>query len=165
MRFSPAESRGRLKTGLRHGVLSAVAALLAYWPTHVLGLREGFWAAIAAIAIVQTEFQTTRSTARDQFLGAAIGGAIAVAVSIAIHTPNLLAYASVVVVSVLTCWMLKVPSASRLSGITATIILLVPHAGSAERMFVARLTEVGWGVSVAIAVVWVAARNWGRSAA
>src|SRR4051794_28245073 len=87
----------RLDAGVRHGVLSAVAALLAYWPTHVLGLREGFWAAIAAIAVVQTEFQTTRSTARDQFLGAAVGGAIAVGVSIALHTQNLLVYTSVII--------------------------------------------------------------------
>jgi hypothetical protein len=33
--------------------------------------REGFWAEIPAIAVVQTEFEAIRTTARDQFIGAA----------------------------------------------------------------------------------------------
>jgi hypothetical protein len=49
-------------------------------------------------------------------------------------------------------------SASRLAGTTATIILLMPHVGSPWGMFGSRLVEVGWGVSVAVATVWVAAR-------
>ena len=68
--------RRRFSGGLAHGVMSAVAAITAYLPTQVLGLREGFWAAITAVAVAQTEFGATRSTARDQFTGAAIGGLI-----------------------------------------------------------------------------------------
>lgn len=49
-------------------------------------------------------------------------------------------------------------SASRLAGVTATIILLVPHAGSPESTFVSRVAEVGWGVCVAVAIVWLAGR-------
>lgn len=156
----------RIASGAHHGVVSAAAALLAYLPTHELGLKEGFWSAITAISVVQTEFQATQTTARDQFLGAAVGGIVSVAASAAIGKQNLPVYAGAIVLSMLICWALNVASASRLAGSTATIILLVPHTGSAERMFVARLVEVGWGVCIAIAVVWIAARvptrYWGQ---
>jgi hypothetical protein len=55
------------------------------------------------------------------------------------------------------CWP-YVGSACRLSGTTATIILLVPHVGSPESMFLARIGEVGWGVCAAVTVVWLAGR-------
>jgi hypothetical protein len=48
--------------------------------------------------------------------------------------------------------------AHRLAGTTATIILLVPHVGSPWAMFESRIGEVGWGVSVAVVTVWLAAR-------
>ena len=71
---------------------------------------------------------------------------------------DLVAYAVAVILSLTACWLLNVASAGRLAGVTATIILLVPHAGTAQQMFGSRLFEVGWGVTVAIAVGWVATR-------
>jgi hypothetical protein len=47
---------------------------------------------------------------------------------------------------------------ARLAGSTATIIMLVPHTGSAGWMMVSRVAEVGWGVAVAITIVWVVNR-------
>jgi hypothetical protein len=41
---------------------------------------------------------------------------------------------------------------------TATIIVLVPHVGAPWVMFGSRIGEVGWGVSVAVVTVWLAAR-------
>jgi uncharacterized membrane protein YgaE (UPF0421/DUF939 family) len=147
----------RLAAGTHHGLISAGAALCAYLPTQSFGLKESFWSAITAISVVQSEFQATETTARDQFVGAAIGGSIGVCASLALGQA-LPVYAAAIVVSMWTCSMLNVASASRLAGVTATIILLVPHTGSPERMFGTRLAEVGWGLCVAIAVVWLTAR-------
>jgi hypothetical protein len=36
--------------------------------------------------------------------------------------------------------------------------LLVPHAGSASSMVISRVAEVGWGVAVGIAIVWLASK-------
>jgi uncharacterized membrane protein YccC len=47
----------RMAGGAHHGVISACAAIIAYLPTRPLGLKEGFWAAMTAIAVVQTEFR------------------------------------------------------------------------------------------------------------
>jgi uncharacterized membrane protein YgaE (UPF0421/DUF939 family) len=147
--------RQRLRDGIEHGVMSTAAALAAYLPTQALGLREGFWAAITAIAVVQTEFGATRTTARDQFAGAAIGGLIGVAV-VLMTGQHLASYALAVMLSMVAAWLLNVASAARLAGITATIILLVPHAGTAQAMMLSRVLEVGWGVTIAILVVWLA---------
>lgn len=149
--------RQRLVMGVEHGVMSAAAALLAYLPAEALSLKQSFWGAITAIAVVQTEYAATRTTARDQFTGAAVGGAIGVAI-VATTGQHLPSYAAAVLVSVASCWILNVAGAARLAGVTATIIMLVPHEGSPELMMVSRVAEVGWGVSVAIAVVWLVSR-------
>src|SRR5262249_47348654 len=66
--------RSRLASGAHFGIVSAAAAIVAYIPTRALGLSQDFWSAITAIAVVQSEFHATQTTARDQFLGAALGG-------------------------------------------------------------------------------------------
>lgn len=147
----------RLAAGAHHGAISACAALLAFLPTHAIGLRESFWSAITAISVAQTEFRATRTTARDQFLGAAVGGVAGLCTFLALGQ-SLIVYALAVVLAMLACWAMNVASASRLAGITATIILLVPHVGSPLGMFVSRIVEVGWGVCVAVAIVWLAGR-------
>jgi uncharacterized membrane protein YccC len=146
--------RERLLNGLQHAGMSAAAALIAYVPTKALGFQEGFWAAITAIAVVQTEFSAVRSTARDQFIGAAIGGAIGGGVALTFGS-HLVTYAAAVVAAIVACWLINIASSARLSGTTATIILLVPHSGSPLSIMLARVSEVAWGVSTGVAVVWL----------
>ena len=145
----------RLLGGLEQGLLSAVAAVLAWVPTQALGLQEGFWAAITAIAVAQSEFNAARSTARDQFAGAAIGGAAAVLITTVVG-PGIVRFVLALMIAISCCWVLKVASAARLGGITAAIIMLVPHQGSAGRMMLSRVGEVGWGVTMAILVTSLA---------
>jgi uncharacterized membrane protein YgaE (UPF0421/DUF939 family) len=133
--------------------MSATAAVIAYLPTKPLGLREGYWASITAIAIVQSEITASRSSARDQFAGAAVGGIIG-GIIVTVAGQHLLAYVVAVVISVLVCWLFNVNTAARLAGSTATIILLVPHQGATGWMMISRIAEVGWGVTVGLATVW-----------
>jgi uncharacterized membrane protein YgaE (UPF0421/DUF939 family) len=149
--------RERLAGGVTQGAMSVAAAIVAYLPTRPLGLQEGFWGSITAIAVVQSELGASQSSARDQFTGAAIGGAIS-AVTVAVAGEHLATYALAVLLSMLACWLFNVASAARLAGSTATIILLVPHSGSAGSMVLSRVGEVGWGVAVGITVVWIVSR-------
>jgi hypothetical protein len=135
--------RARLMGGVAQGLMSAAAALIAYLPTRPLGLREGFWASITAIAVVQAELSATQTSARDQFAGAAIGGLIS-AILVTFVGQELPAYILAVVLSMLACWLLNVSTAARLAGSTATIIMLVPHTGSGARMMLYRVAEVNW---------------------
>jgi len=147
----------RVASGAHHGMICACAALLAYLPAHAIGLKESFWSAITAISVSQTEFRAAQTTARDQFIGAAVGGLIGLCAFLALGE-SLIAYALAVVLAMLVCSVMNVGSASRLAGITATIILLVPRSGSPAGMFLARLSEVGWGLCVAVTIVWLAGR-------
>lgn len=147
----------RVRGGLRQGALSTIAAVLAWLSTQAFGLREGFWAAITAVAVTQTQLNAATSVARDQFAGAAIGGLVATLVSLAFGSgPG--GFAAALVAAQLLCWVIGVESASRLAGITAVIIFLVPHQGSAIRMTLSRVGEVSWGVTVAIGLVWLTSR-------
>lgn len=147
----------RVAAGAHHGAISAAAALLAFMPAHAIGLSQSFWSAITAISVAQTEFHAAQTTARDQFIGAAVGGLAGLCTFLAFGQ-SLIVYGLAVLLAMLVCWTVNVASASRVAGITATIILLVPHAGSPASMLVSRLVEVGWGVCVAVATVWLAGR-------
>jgi uncharacterized membrane protein YgaE (UPF0421/DUF939 family) len=145
--------RAKFIGGISQGLMSATAAILAYLPTKPLGLQEGFWGSITAIAVVQSELGATRSSARDQFAGAAIGGVTSAAV-VSLAGQSLAAYALAVVIAMLACWLFNVSSAARLAGSTATIIALVPHHGSIPGMMLSRIVEVAWGLTVGVGVVW-----------
>jgi uncharacterized membrane protein YccC len=151
-------ARGRLTGGLTQGLMSTTAALIAYLPTRSLGLQEGFWGSITAIAVVQAELGATQTSARDQFAGATIGGLISAVILSVAGGQSLFAYGVGVTSSMLVCWLLNRSSAARLAGSTSTIILLVPHQGSVATMMFSRIAEVGWGVAIGVAVVWVVNR-------
>lgn len=144
----------RFGVGLRQGALSAIAAFIAFMPTHLIGLQQGFWSAITAIAVAQGQFRDSKTTARRQCIGSAVGGAVGLCLGLAFgdHLP---VYAGAVIASVLLCRLLNVADAGQLAGITATIILLVPHAGTMQAMMISRLSEVGWGALMGLAAVWL----------
>jgi hypothetical protein len=72
--------------------------------------------------------------------------------------PGIASYMAAVLLSILACWLVNVASAARLAGITATIILLVPHLGTPQQMLASRVFEVGWGICAAIGTVWAVTR-------
>jgi uncharacterized membrane protein YgaE (UPF0421/DUF939 family) len=145
----------RVTHGLVHGLTAATAALVAYLPTQWLGLEEGFWAAASALAVVDHQWTTTRTSGRDQFAGAAIGGAISV-LTLLLGGHQLIAYAVTVILAITVCWILNIASAARLAGITATILLLVSSPETIQQAMVSRVAEVCWGVLCAMVVVRLA---------
>ena len=147
----------RLSLGSRQALILVIAAFAAYLPTHLIGLHQGFWSAITAIAVTQARLRETTSTARKQFLGAAIGGVTGLVVLLGLGN-HLLVYATAVMLSIVLCWVLNVADCGQLAAITATIILLVPWAGSPEMTFLSRVSEVGWGVCVGVSITWLEER-------
>jgi uncharacterized membrane protein YgaE (UPF0421/DUF939 family) len=147
----------RLKSGLPDGVMTAIAALVAYLPAHMIGVYQGFWGAIIAISVVQSEIGATEKIARNQFIGAVVGGTICLA-GIVLFGQQIAVYGAAVALSILACTLLNVASASRLAGITCTILMLVPSTGSPLDIFLTRFAEVCWGAFVGLAVVWLADR-------
>jgi uncharacterized membrane protein YgaE (UPF0421/DUF939 family) len=155
-------ARQRLVGGAAQGLMSAAAAILAYLPTKPLGLQEGFWGSITAIAVVQGQLSATRASARDQVAGAAIGSIVGATV-VVLAGQQIAAYALAIVLCMAVCWLLNVPSAARLGGSTVTIIALVPHHSTVGWMMLSRVSEVGWGVAVGITTVWLVDKARGLS--
>jgi len=143
--------RERLLAGLAHALRAVLAASLGYWAALGLGLEQGFWAAITAISVTQSSYAEVRHSSRDQFVGAMIGGLVGLAAATLGHE-HYLAYVLAVMVGMLVCWLLNLGAAGRISGITSTIILLVPHEGAFWQFALFRLGEVTLGAVAALLV-------------
>lgn len=147
----------QLSLGARQAFISVTAALSAYIPTHLVGLHQGFWSAITAIAVAQASFRDTANNGRKQFIGAAIGGLVGLGLLLG-WGDHLVIYAAAIAISVMLCWALNVSESSQLAGITATILLLVPQTSAPGLTFISRIAEVWWGVCVGISIVWIERR-------
>src|ERR1700679_705808 len=88
--------RAKVIAGLSQGLMSAAAAIVAYLPTKPLGLQEGFWGSITAIAVVQGGLSATQASARDQVIGAAIGSIVGATV-VVLAGQHLASYALAIV--------------------------------------------------------------------
>ncbi len=143
--------RARLMAGLAQAARVAIAASLGYFAALFLGLPQGFWAAITAISVTQTSFADVRTSARDQVIGALIGGVIGLLGALLGHG-HYWAYMAAVMVGTVLCWLANLGAAGRISAVTTTIILLVPHTGPFWTVALMRLAEVTLGVLSALLV-------------
>jgi len=143
--------RDRLIVGLTHALRAVLAASLGYFAASLLGLEQGFWAAITAISVSQSSYAEVRSSSRDQFVGAMLGGLIGLGAAMLGHD-HYLAYVLAVIVGMLLCSVFNLGAAGRISGITTTIIMLVPHTGAFWQFALFRLGEVTLGAAAALLV-------------
>jgi uncharacterized membrane protein YgaE (UPF0421/DUF939 family) len=145
--------RDRLVLGLVHALRTVLAASLGYFAAIELGLAQGFWAAISAIAVSQTSYVEVQNSSRDQFIGAMIGGLLGGLIGMGITMLghyHYLAYALAVIVGMMLCSAFNLGAAGRTSGTTTTIIMLVPHTGPFWQFALFRLGEVTLGVAAAL---------------
>jgi uncharacterized membrane protein YgaE (UPF0421/DUF939 family) len=140
----------RARTGAWQGFRTGVVAAFCYWLTRKFGLREGYWAAISAIVVMQSELGATVDASRDRLIGTAIGGVLGWA-SASLWNGNVLIYAAGIFLSMFVCWALNLGTAGRLSGVTVSIITLVAHTTSTSVMAMHRFFEVALGIVVALA--------------
>jgi len=143
--------RERLLVGFAQAVRVAAAASLGYFGAQWLDLQPGFWAAITAISVTQSSFAEVRNSSRDQFVGAMLGGLIGLSGAVLGHN-HYIAYVLAVMFGTMLCWACNLSAAGRISGITTTIIMLVPHQGSYLQFGLTRLGEVTLGAVAALLV-------------
>jgi uncharacterized membrane protein YgaE (UPF0421/DUF939 family) len=147
--------RERLLAGLMQGLRAVASATIGYYATRLLGLGGGFWAAITAIAVTQANYADVVSLARDQLIGALIGGGFGLASAVWGHD-LFWVYMLAVLLGMLTCWTLNLGAAGKISGVTTTIVMLVPIGGSFAHIAVMRVSEVVLGAVSALLVTRVA---------
>ena len=158
---APSSTRQRLIGGTRQALITAAAAWISYASSSVIGLREGFWAAISAIVVMQADLTSTESSARDRFIGTAIGGLIGWGCALCWHG-HLWIYALAVGLTIFGCWLAEVSAAGRLAAVTVTVIVLIPQSEAIWKVALFRSLEVSWGIAVAVAIAWLSTQLWRR---
>ncbi len=149
----PASPRDRLS--FHQGLRTALAAALAYWLTELFRLPGGYWAAISAIVVMQSEVGATLIASRDRIAGTAIGSFIGWLTALIWHE-SLVVFALAVLLVMVLCTALRFQNAGRLGGVAVAIIVLIPRAGPIWHIAIERFLEVsfGIGVSLVIALAW-----------
>ncbi len=111
-----------------HAAKTALAATLCWWLAGLFGMQDGYWGAISAIIVLQSNFGATITASRDRILGTVIGAIFGFAFSLFGSLPwN---YILAVFAAVALCGALGLRSSSRLAGVTITIVMLVAKGGS-----------------------------------
>jgi uncharacterized membrane protein YccC len=135
---------------LIHAAKSALAAALCWWLALRFGLHDGYWGAISAIIVLQSNFGATITASRDRILGTVIGALFGFSFSLFGVLPwN---YILAVIAAVAVCGLLGLRSSSRLAGVTITIVMLVQKTGSHWTVALDRVSEVFLGIVVALAI-------------
>jgi uncharacterized membrane protein YccC len=135
---------------LIHAAKTALAAALCWWLALRFGLHDGYWGAISAIIVLQSNMGATVTASRDRLLGTLIGAALGFSFSLFGSLPwN---YILAVLAAVILCGLLGLRSSSRLAGVTITIIMLIQKTGSRSSLAIDRVAEVVLGIVVALAV-------------
>lgn len=135
---------------LIHAAKTALAATLCWWLALRFGLHDGYWGAISAIIVLQSNFGATITASRDRVLGTLIGALFGFSFSLFWWLPwN---YVLAVLSAIIVCGLLGLRSSSRLAGVTITIVMLVQKTGSRWTVALDRVGEVFLGIVIALAV-------------
>jgi uncharacterized membrane protein YccC len=135
---------------LIHAARTALAAALCWWIALRFGLHDGYWGAISAIIVLQSNFGATITASRDRILGTIIGAAFGFGFSLFGVLPWNFILA--VLSAVILCGLLDLRNSSRLAGVTISIVMLVQQGGSHWLLALHRVGEVFLGILVAVAV-------------
>jgi uncharacterized membrane protein YgaE (UPF0421/DUF939 family) len=155
----------RLRLGTWQGLMTAAAAWISYGTSSLIGLHEGYWAAISAIVVMQSDLAATRTTGRDRFIGTAIGALIGWLCASIWHQETWV-YVVAVAVTIWLCWLLDMSAAGRLGAVALSVIVLIPRPEPIWELALSRFLEVSWGIAVAIAVQSMTRhlqQQWARS--
>ncbi len=135
---------------LIHAAKTALAATLCWWVGSRFGMHDGYWGAISAIIVLQSNFGATVTASRDRILGTLIGALFGFSFSLFGALPwN---YILAVFAAMVLCGLLGLRSSSRLAGVTITIVMLVQSASTHWTLALHRVGQVLLGIVVAIAV-------------
>jgi uncharacterized membrane protein YccC len=132
-----------------HAARTALAASLCWWLARRFGLHDGYWGAISAIIVLQSNFGGTLTASRDRILGTVIGAIFGFSFSLFGVLPwN---YVLAVFAAIVVCGLLGFRSSSRLAGVTITIVMLVQSSSLKDLAF-DRVMQVVLGILIALVV-------------
>ncbi len=134
---------------LRATVTTVLSSSIAYQITRLFGAQTGYWAAITAILVCQSEIKTTLRASRDRIIGTAIG-ALAGWLTASLWGGHILAFATALLCTLAICNILKLEVAGRLAAVALSVVVLVHRVQPVWRTALDRFLEVSLGVIIAL---------------
>src|SRR5579859_1167865 len=106
-------SRATALENAKQAVKTAIAGLISLYVTNLFHLPEGYWAAISALIVMQSNVGATLVASRTRLAGTAVGAAVGGAF-VAVFGMNMLAFAAAVVIAFFVCDLLHLADSQRL---------------------------------------------------
>jgi uncharacterized membrane protein YccC len=138
-----------------HSIRTAIAATVSLAIARLFGLPEAYWAAIAALVVMQSPLGATLLNSIERIAATALGAATG-ALLVSYFPGNLVVFAAAVFVLGLLCAAFRMEkTAYSYAGVTLAIIVLIPRSSAAWIVAFHRFFEVSAGILVALALVAV----------
>jgi uncharacterized membrane protein YccC len=144
-------SRAASLEGAKQAVKTAVAGLISLYVTSLFHLPQGYWAAITALIVMQSNVGATLSASRMRLAGTAVGAVVG-GLFVALVGTNMLGFALAVAIAFFVCDLLHLAESQRLATVTVAIIMLIPGTSSAWIIALHRFSEVALGILIALLV-------------
>lgn len=135
----------------RQAIKTAIAGVIAMYVTRLFHLPQGYWAAISALIVMQSNVGATLSASRTRLAGTAVGAVVGGAFT-ALLGDNMLDFGLAVTVAFFLCFVLRLPDSQRLSTVTVAIIMLIGRSASVWVVAMHRFIEVSLGILIALVV-------------
>jgi uncharacterized membrane protein YgaE (UPF0421/DUF939 family) len=142
--------------GLKHATKTAIAAAASLYLAKFMKMPEGYWAAITAIIVMQSNVGATLTASWTRLVGTAIGAVVA-GVFVQFFGTSTLHFGIAVLLVVLICDLAGLADAYRLAGVTVAIVMLINRLAPAWAIAGERFLQVGLGIVVGIltsVLVW-----------
>jgi uncharacterized membrane protein YccC len=154
-------SRARALESAKQAVKTAIAGVVALAITTLFHLPEGYWAAISALIVMQSNVGATVSASRTRLAGTAVGAVIG-GLAVAVWGAHMLGFALAVAIAFFICSLLRLAESQRLATVTVAIIMLTAHTASAWIVALHRFSEVALGIIVALIISLILWPNHAR---
>src|SRR5580704_4334527 len=123
-------SRAATAENARQAIKTAVAGLASMYVARLFHLPEGYWAAISALIVMQSNVGATLSASRTRLAGTAVGAVVG-GVFVAMFGMNAMGFVLAVTIAFFVCDLLHLAESQRLATVTVAIIMLIPHTSAA----------------------------------
>src|SRR5579863_1189035 len=144
-------SRAASLESSKQAIKTAVAGVISLWVTNLFHLPQGYWAAISALIVMQSNVGATLNASRTRLAGTAVGALVG-GLFVAVFGTGILGFALAVTIAFLLCDLLHLAESQRLATVTVAIIMLIGRASSAWVVAVHRFAEVALGILIALLV-------------
>src|SRR5580704_9156100 len=144
-------SRAATAENARQAIKTAVAGLASMYVARLFHLPEGYWAAISALIVMQSNVGATLSASRTRLAGTAVGAVVGGAF-VALWGDTIPGFALAVAVAFFLCFVLRLPDSQRLATVTVAIIMLIGRPVSPWTVALHRFIEVSLGILIALVI-------------